>query len=222
MAAVDAFARRHQLDEDARAALSTLFASYSTLGDGGTPSPIEVAADPVGDRYEDLGLIGRGGQGEVRRVRDHKLGRELAMKILRPMPSPKARARFRLETAITVALQHPGIVPVYDRGITGDGRPWYTMKIVEGRQFVDCILATHRETDPAWTLRRLVDAFCRVCEAVAFAHEQGVVHRDLKPQNVMVGRFGEVVVMDWGLARWMEDAPGVSAAGARGAGAGGR
>ncbi|MCB9543123.1 MAG: serine/threonine protein kinase [Myxococcales bacterium] len=170
-------------------------------GDEDAQPPAAAHVDFGTDRYEDLGLIGRGGQGEVRRVRDHKMNRVLALKLLRTAASTAARQRFLVETAITVGLQHPGIVPVYDRGVTPDGRPWYTMKEVEGRDFGDAIAEAHAGGDDAWTLRQLVDTFLRVCEAVAYAHEQGVVHRDLKPQNVMIGRFGEVLVMDWGLAR---------------------
>lgn len=180
----------------------------STADEGGDGRGyVDGAPDYGTDRYEDLGRIARGGQGEVRRVRDHKMDRVLALKLLRPLASESARRRFLAETAITVRLQHPGIVPVYDRGVTGDGRPWYTMKEVEGREF-NRYLAGARDGHPdAWTPRQLLDAFSRICEAVAYAHEQGVVHRDLKPGNVMVGRFGEVLVMDWGLARRAHGAP---------------
>ncbi|MEZ4435987.1 MAG: bifunctional serine/threonine-protein kinase/formylglycine-generating enzyme family protein [bacterium] len=172
-----------------------------------TPSEPARAIDYGTDRYEDLGLIGRGGQGEVRRVRDHKMERVLALKLLHMTASPAARQRFMLETAITVRLQHPGIVPVHDRGVTADGRPWYTMKVVEGEDFSRSIAAAHAGGADAPTLRQLVDVFLRICEAVAYAHRQGVVHRDLKPHNVMIGQFGEVLVMDWGLAR-RKGAPG--------------
>lgn len=178
------------------------------FGEGGEDREGRAGAPDYGtDRYEDLGRIARGGQGEVRRVRDHKMDRVLALKLLRPLASESARRRFLAETAITVRLQHPGIVPVYDRGVTGDGRPWYTMKEVEGREFTHYLAAARDGRPDAWTPRQLLDAFSRICEAVAYAHEQGVVHRDLKPGNVMVGRFGEVLVMDWGLARRTQAGP---------------
>ncbi len=158
------------------------------------------------ERYEDLGLIGRGGQGEVHRVWDHKLERALAIKIL-TRAHPAASRRFRIETNLTIELSHPSIIPVYDRGLTADGRPWFAMKPVDGLELSAGIAACHgRPPDPAWPRRRLLNVFVRVCEAVAYAHEQGVVHRDLKPGNVMIGRFGEVWVMDWGIARRLSDA----------------
>jgi serine/threonine protein kinase/formylglycine-generating enzyme required for sulfatase activity len=161
----------------------------------------------ITDRYEDLGLIGRGGMGEVRRVRDRSMDRVLAMKIQAAelAVSPPERARFFAEARVTATLQHPGIVPVHDCGELPDGRLWFTMPEVRGRTLSIAIEELHeRETvasthDPRF--RRLVDIFVRVCDAVAFAHSRGVVHRDIKPDNIMIGEFGEVLVMDWGLAR---------------------
>src|SRR6185503_904363 len=106
-------------------------------------------------------------------------------------------------------LQHPGIVAIHDRGVLEDGRLWFTMREVRGRTLGEVIDEVHaasrpqgfREAPSGWTFRRLVDAFARIAQAVAYAHRRGVVHRDLKPDNLMVGEFGEVLVMDWGLAR---------------------
>ncbi|WP_437743463.1 bifunctional serine/threonine-protein kinase/formylglycine-generating enzyme family protein [Sorangium sp. So ce1504] len=164
-----------------------------------------VAAWPW-DRYEDLGLIGRGGMGEVRRVRDRVMGRVLAMKLLRIEGQDDAdgRARFLDEARLTACLQHPGIVPVHDCGMLPNGQLWFTMKEVRGRTLSALIRALHAsgEAGPSpEALRRVLDVFVRVCEAVAYAHGQGVLHRDLKPDNVMIGEFGEVLVMDWGIAR---------------------
>jgi serine/threonine-protein kinase len=166
---------------------------------------VEVTPD-----YEDLGLLGTGGMGEVRRVLDRRLGRVMAMKILRAdlLGNPAAVARFVEEAQATAQLQHPGIVPVHDIGRLPDGRTWFTMREVQGRTLADVIREVHDaspgdrwEAGPSgWTFRRLVDAFRAVCEAVGYAHARAVVHRDLKPQNVMVGPFGEVLVLDWGLA----------------------
>lgn len=171
--------------------------------------------------YEDLGLIGLGGMGEVRRVRDRRLNRLMAMKILRPEWSAdaSAAARFVEEAQATAQLQHPGIVPVHEIGRLADGRIYFTMKEVQGRTLAEVIDDVHALADPdrgattadGWSLRRLIDAFRAVCDAVAYAHSRGVVHRDLKPQNVMVGQFGEVLVLDWGLAMVVGRAAGAGA-----------
>ena len=160
-------------------------------------------------RYRDLGVIATGGFGEVRRVFDRHLERVVAMKLLLPdiADSEQVQIRFLTEAKLTAGLEHPGIVPVYDWGQLLDGRLWFTMREVRGqtlRHLIDELHASRgpddfRETPSGWTFRRLVDAFARICQAVAFAHRRGVVHRDLKPDNVMVGELGEVMVMDWGL-----------------------
>ncbi len=163
------------------------------------------------ERYEDLGCLATGGFGEVWRVRDRVLHRILAMKVLRGsyVLSQHMRARFLTEARMTAQLQHPGIVAVHDQGELADGRLWFTMKEVRGRTLRAVIDEVHGaaradgffEAPSGWTFRRLVDAFARITQAVAFAHSRGVMHRDLKPANLMVGEFGEVLVMDWGLAR---------------------
>jgi len=148
--------------------------------------------------------------GEVRRVRDPLLNRSMAMKIVRPglLDQPEALARFVEEAQATAQLQHPGIVPVHELGRLPDGRLFFTMREVRGRTLGAVISEVHRvslgewsEAEGGWTFRRLIDAFHRACEAVAYAHERAVVHRDLKPSNVMVGGHGEVLVVDWGLAK---------------------
>jgi serine/threonine protein kinase/formylglycine-generating enzyme required for sulfatase activity len=162
------------------------------------------------ERYVDLGLIGVGGMGEVRRVQDTELHRVVAMKRVRAdvNASPTALARFVDEVQATAQLQHPGIVPVYDTGRTADGAVWFTMKEVRGRTLTEVIREVHGasverwETTPdGWNLRRLVTVVHQASQAVGYAHERGVVHRDLKPDNVMVGTHGEVQVMDWGLCK---------------------
>ena len=162
-------------------------------------------------RYEDLGPIAGGSFGDVRRVRDTLLDRVVAMKLLRAehADAPHLRRRFLVEAQITAQLQHPGIVALYDRGELAGGRLWFTMKEVRGRTLHEVIDELHAASSPegfgttptGWTFRRLVDAFARIAQAIAYAHSRGVVHRDLKPDNLMVGEFGEVLVMDWGLAR---------------------
>ncbi|MCB9797959.1 MAG: serine/threonine protein kinase, partial [Alphaproteobacteria bacterium] len=173
---------------------------------------------PVDARYEDLGLIGQGGMGEVRRVRDTVLRRNLAMKLIRAEHEDRVdlRRRFLAEARLTAALQHPGVVPVHDVGVSADGRVWYTMKEVRGRTLAYELALFHGSGAREPGLRRLVDALRRLCEVMAYAHAQGVIHRDLKPANVMIGAFGEVQVMDWGLARLVgqtgEDSGAISGA----------
>lgn len=181
-------------------------------GDAEPPPPLPQSPQaPLLDRYDDLGPIGRGGMGEIRRVRDRKLNRTMAMKIVHDttLNSRTALARFIEEAQTTAQLQHPSIVPVHEIGQLDDGRIYFTMKEVRGRTFSAVIQEVHaassgqqwRPSTAGWTFRRLIEAFRKVTEAVHYAHTRGVTHRDLKPANIMVGDFGEVLVMDWGLAR---------------------
>ena len=145
--------------------------------------------DLAGTRYELVRELGRGGMGIVYEVRDRQLERSVAMKVL---VEPMAE-EWRTEAKIIAALEHPGIVPLYDAGELSDGRFYYTMKLVRGVRLDEWAAQGHARTE---RLR----LFTRICEPVAFAHANGVVHRDLKPENVMVGEFGAVLVMDWGIA----------------------
>lgn len=154
--------------------------------------------------------IGRGGMGSILEVWDDDLKRPLAMKVVlathEPLPHPRQGddsrrvARFLEEARVTSKLDHPGIVPVHELGLDDAGRPYFTMKLVEGTTLADVLDAVHSKTS-AWTQTRVVGLILRVCEAVGYAHSKGVIHRDLKPTNVMVGNYGEVYVMDWGLAK---------------------
>jgi tetratricopeptide (TPR) repeat protein len=157
-----------------------------------------------GDRY-DLGLeIGHGGIGVVFRGRDQLLGRDLAVKVLGDAHSdkPEARRRFINEARVGSQLQHPAIVPVYDFGWFSDRRPYFTMKLVEGSTLAALLKS---RSNAQKDLPRLLGIFEQICQAIAYAHNAGVVHRDLKPANVMVGTFGEVQVMDWGFAKLTDD-----------------
>jgi len=182
--------------------------------DGGATSTLVATRGmglPVPDRYVDLGFLGSGAMGEVRRARDTRLGTVVAMKILRSAAREvdSVRQRFEAEARLTARLRHPNIVAVFDTGELDDGRFWFTMELVEGRTLRDVIDAVHgargphtwRASHDGWTLRRLLRAFAHVCEAVGYAHSQGIIHRDLKPRNIMVGTHGDVKVMDWGIAR---------------------
>ncbi|MFO0845960.1 MAG: serine/threonine-protein kinase [Gemmataceae bacterium] len=153
----------------------------------------------AGDRYQLFGEIARGGMGAVLRGRDVDLGRDLAVKVLleKHADRPEVARRFIEEAQVGAQLQHPGVVPVYDIGRFGD-RPFFTMKLVKG-QTLAALLG--ERADVTADRPRLLGDFLKVCQAVAYAHAKGVIHRDLKPANVMVGAFGEVQVMDWGLAK---------------------
>jgi serine/threonine-protein kinase len=147
-----------------------------------------------------LGEIAHGGMGAVLKGRDVDLGRDLAVKVLLEShkDKPDLVNRFVEEAQIAGQLQHPGVVPVYELGTFTDRRPYFSMKLVKGRTLAS-LLADR--PDPAHDLPRFVSIFEAVCQTVAYAHARGVIHRDLKPSNVMVGGFGEVQVMDWGLAK---------------------
>ncbi|HEY2378959.1 MAG TPA: serine/threonine-protein kinase [Gemmatimonadaceae bacterium] len=153
------------------------------------PEAASPARYAIGDR------IGEGGMGAVYLAHDRELDRDVALKVLRtPVPSEEECARIIREARILASLEHPGIVPVHDVGTLLDGRLFYVMKRVRGERFDDYA----RGNRP---LSELLRAFLQVCDAVAFAHSAGVIHRDLKPQNVMLGAFGEVLVLDWGVAK---------------------
>jgi serine/threonine-protein kinase len=155
--------------------------------------------EQTGDRYQLQGEIARGGMGAVLRGRDVDLGRDLAVKVLleKHANRPEVAQRFLEEAQIGGQLQHPGVVPVYDIGRFGD-RPFFTMKLVKG-QTLQALLA--ERADPAADRPRFLAVALQVAQTLAYAHARGVIHRDLKPANVMVGSFGEVQVMDWGLAK---------------------
>ena len=155
--------------------------------------------DPSG-RYQVLGEIGRGGVGVVYKGRDQDLGRDVAMKVLRPehVNRPEIVERFVEEAQIGGQLQHPGIVPVYEIGLQAGERPYFAMKLVKGHTLAE-LLAQRKSPDE--DRRRFLGIFEQVCQTIAYAHARRVVHRDLKPHNVMLGSFGEVQVVDWGFAK---------------------
>jgi eukaryotic-like serine/threonine-protein kinase len=160
-----------------------------------------------------LGLeIARGGMGMVYRAIDHVLQREVAVKVLKDTIAPDSGTsrRFFDEARISAQLQHPGIPPVHDLGIFPDGRPFLAMKLIKG-ETLDKLLKNR--SDPVTDRGRFVAAFEQICQALAFAHSHQVIHRDLKPANVMVGGFGEVQVMDWGLAKVLPDSGPVGGTG---------
>ena len=180
--------------------------------DGTTASPNNDPLPPLPDateeRYRVLGSLGHGGMAVVELAIDHRLDRRVAIKRLRKELANKdeARERFFTEATILAGLDHPGAVPVYEAGRLPDGDHFYAMKRVTGRTLRDVL----RERIPDDLLDHRVKAglteiFLKVCQTVAAAHKQGVIHRDLKPENIMVDDLGVVFVMDWGLAKKLND-----------------
>ena len=171
-------------------------------------APIYTAAPPADGPNPDLPEIpgyevhheiARGGMGRVLAARDLSLDREVAIKVILPgQTASDAKLRFVREAKITAKLPHPAIPPVHALGTLPDGGPFLAMKLIAGTNLADELLG---RPDPSHNLPRFVQVFEQIAQAVGFAHAQGVIHRDLKPANVMVGAFGEVQVMDWGLAR---------------------
>ncbi len=222
---------RQIADPDLNASLAHLPATQATQGGHLTPPPAGPEtlptrgpeADPhatrggsvgaptsAGLRFRVLRPHARGGLGEVYVARDEELGRDVALKEIqgRYADHPESRARFVLEAEINGGLEHPGIVPVYGLGTYADGRPFYAMRFIKGDSLQEAIQRFHAAEGPrrgprerALALRELLRRFSDVCNAIAYAHSRGVLHRDLKPGNVMLGPYGETLVVDWGLAK---------------------
>ena len=156
------------------------------------------APDLSGTGYVLLDKLGAGGMGSVFRVEHTALGRQVALKVIGIVDSTgEFSARLLREARIIAQLEHPGIVPVHDVGTLPDGRVFYTMKLVQGRQL-------DQQRHELGGVPERLRTFQKICDAVSFAHAHNVLHRDLKPQNIMVGPFGEVLVMDWGLAKLLD------------------
>ena len=163
------------------------------------------ANSPPDTRYQLREPIARGGMGKILKAWDENMRRELAMKVMLGSAEgggcdQRTLGRFLEEAQLTGQLEHPGIVPVHELGVDRAGRAYYTMKLVRGRDLRE-IFRKVRDGEDGWSVTRALSVVLRICEAMAFAHDKGVIHRDLKPSNIMVGRFGETYVMDWGLAR---------------------
>jgi serine/threonine-protein kinase len=158
------------------------------------------------DRYLERSVLGEGGMGRIHLCNDSRIGRDVAMKVLRQRYAkhPDTVSRFVREARIQGQLEHPSIVPVYDLSRTLDGRISFTMKRVHGKtieQIIDGLNAKDKYFIENYPRRKLLRAFSAACLAVDFAHSRGVLHRDLKPSNIMLGDFGEVYVLDWGLSK---------------------
>jgi WD40 repeat protein/serine/threonine protein kinase len=195
-----------QYGDDALITVTLIDEAESPLAGASTPQN-RTQHGRIPDRYRVENEIGRGGMGIVYRIQDTQLNRTLAMKVrswanpgAAAMPDRAALARFLEEAQVTAQLDHPGIVAVHDIGLTEDGQLFFTMKLVKGRE-LSAIINQARQREAGWNLPRAVGVLVKACQALAYAHSKGVIHRDLKPANIMVGRFGEVYVMDWGLAK---------------------
>ncbi len=196
-------------DRDLRDSLSSVFPPTP-------PAPDRLVGEATsgGRRFHVLRLHARGGLGEVSVALDRELHREVAVKEIQApfADNAESQSRFLLEAEITGRLEHPGIVPVYGLGRHPDGRPYYAMRLIHGESLEEGIRRFHEsaaqaEGARALELRRLLGHFVAVCNAIAYAHSRGVIHRDLKPANVMLGAYGETLVVDWGLAKAMEERP---------------
>jgi serine/threonine protein kinase len=185
----------------------------------GAPGPDEatgpcgrraVGAPTTAARFRILRPHAQGGLGRVYLARDEELRRDVALKQIQGQfaHDPSSRARFLLEAELTGKLEHPGVVPVYGLGCDADGRPFYAMRFIRGDSLKQAIARFHAMDDPgrepgerALGLRQLLGRFVTVCNTVAYAHSRGVIHRDLKPDNILLGPYGETLVVDWGLAK---------------------
>ena len=164
---------------------------------------------PQGPRYHALGMLGKGAMGEVQLSRDRALGRNVAIKTLEPslLGEPALAARFHQEAQITAQLDHPGIVPVYGIEAQPGHPPRYSMKLVRGKDLSKALREARAGLDrgeaepPEFDLYTRLDIFVSIGDALAYAHDRGVIHRDLKPANIMLGAHHEVLVMDWGIAK---------------------
>jgi serine/threonine protein kinase len=158
-------------------------------------------------KYTILEPLAEGGMKSILRARDTDTGRVVALARIRGEPGARAVRRFIYEARLVAGLQHPSIVPIHDLGVDAEGRPFFTMRLVAGESLAD-ILKKLRAGLPGYAAAhpraKLLSVFNRVCDAVAFAHARGVLHLDLKPSNIHVGKFGEVLVLDWGLAKLMD------------------
>lgn len=204
-------ALKQSADPEVQASLGHVSEAHRDEDDPEATKPGSVGeSTSSGLRFRILRPHAKGGLGQVSVALDEELHREVALKEIqeRHADRPEYRARFLLEAEITGGLEHPGIVPVYGLGQYDDGRPFYAMRFIRGDSLKYAIEHFH-EADQAGrdpgertlAFRKLLGRFIDVCNAIAYAHSRGVLHRDLKPGNIMLGKYGETLVVDWGLAK---------------------
>jgi tRNA A-37 threonylcarbamoyl transferase component Bud32 len=231
---------REDLEKIADADLEASLAHVSRAGEG-LAAPVrqdDVGATvsvgrptSTGSRFRIVRPHAKGGLGEVFLAHDEELHRQVALKQMqeRHADDPGSRSRFLVEAEITGGLEHPGIVPVYGLGSYADGRPFYAMRFIKGQSLREAIKAFYAAKHPKNPLahapgspspytgvefRKLLGRFLDVCHAIQYAHDRGILHRDLKPGNIMLGPYGETLVVDWGLAKPVSAGePGASATG---------
>lgn len=191
---------------------SSITFRWSSQSSGGPPAELLEPMRPIGPRYQVLSEVARGGMGAVVLAYDTALGRRVAIKRMLHRPRDDDRDRFLFEAQVTGQLEHPNVVAVHEVGDDVDGLPYFSMPYVRGNQTLCDVLSRLRTRDPqalgAYPLERRLGLFLDACQAVQFAHERGVVHRDLKPLNLMVAAHGRVLVVDWGLACLVEPVEG--------------
>ena len=200
-------------DPDLKQSLNKLGAAHTLAAPGVDPDRTgswgAIGQESVG-RYSNLQLHDEGGIGSVFRATDGEVNREVALKQLKEelATDRQSRARFIFEAEITGNLEHPGVVPVYGRGVQPDGRPYYAMRFVRGDNLKVAVDRFHKnaalKTDAGARQRefqKLLRRYLVVCETMAYVHSRGVLHRDLKPRNILLGPYGETLIVDWGLAK---------------------
>ena len=197
-------------DRDVQASLATRSRRQERENDADATASLVGRRTSPGERFRIVRAHKEGGLGRVFVAHDVELDREVALKEIqdRHADNQESRARFLLEAEITGRLEHPGIVPVYGLGTYADGRPFYAMRFIRGDSLKDAIARFHAEMPQAairrtsaLEMRKLLGRFVDVCNAIQYAHGRGVLHRDLKPGNIMLGKYGETLVVDWGLAK---------------------
>jgi tRNA A-37 threonylcarbamoyl transferase component Bud32 len=200
---------RQIADSEVQASLAHVSTALPEADPHATHPYVPPGTLPPHARFRILRPHAKGGLGEVFVAEDQELHREVALKEIqeRHADEPAYRSRFLLEAEVTGGLEHPGIVPVYGLGQHGDGRPFYVMRLIRGDSLKEAIEQFHRTKqsqspgERTLGLRKLLACFLDVCNAIAYAHSRGVLHRDLKPGNILLGKYGETLVVDWGLAK---------------------